>query len=77
MYIMYYSSKKIKGGFTLRNLANRAKYVLKGEDGASNVEIIVWISVVLILATVLYLFKDAIVGFLNKAIARIGGLEVN
>lgn len=47
-----------------------------GEDGASNTEIIVWVSVVLIIATVLYLFKDSIVGFLNRAISRVDGLSV-
>ncbi|WP_257142948.1 hypothetical protein [Bacillus thuringiensis] len=55
---------------------NRAKFVLNGEDGASNVEIIVWISVVLVLATALFLFKDQIVGFLGKAGGTVDGLKV-
>ena len=58
----------------MKNLMNRVSYVMDGEDGASNVEIVVWISVVLIIATVLYLFKDAIIGFLNRAINRVNGL---
>lgn len=57
-------------------LFNRAKYVLDGEDGASNLEIIVWMSVVLILATVLYLFKDSVWAFIEKVIGRVDGLEV-
>jgi Flp pilus assembly pilin Flp len=60
----------------MKNLMNRINYVTSGEDGASNVEIVVWISVVLIIATVLYLFKDAIIGFLNRAIGRVNGLGV-
>lgn len=58
----------------MKNLINRVSYCLDGEDGASNVEIVVWISVVLIIATVLYLFKDAIIGFLERAINRVNGL---
>lgn len=60
----------------MKNLLNRAKFVLDGEDGASNVEIIVWISVVLVLATVLFLFRDAIAEFINKAIGRINEFQV-
>lgn len=58
----------------MKNLMNRISYVTSGEDGASNVEIVVWISVVLIIATVLYLFKDAIIGFLERAIGRVNSL---
>lgn len=60
----------------MKDLMKRAKYVLNGEEGASNVEIIVWVSVVLIIATALYLFKDSIVAFIAKARGRIDGLEV-
>ncbi len=60
----------------MKNLMNRVSYVIDGEDGASNVEIVVWISVVLIIATVLYLFKDAIIGFLQRAINRVNNLGV-
>lgn len=56
---------------------NRAKFALTGEDGASNVEIIVWISVVLVLATVLFLFRDAIWRFIELAIDKIDGLSVD
>lgn len=54
---------------------NRAKYVLEGEDGASNIEIIVWISVVLVIATVLFLFRDSITKFINKAIKKVDDFE--
>ena len=60
----------------MKNLMNRINYVMNSEDGASNVEIVVWISVVLIIATVLYLFKDAIIGFIQRAINRVNNLGV-
>jgi hypothetical protein len=61
----------------MKELFNRAKYVLDGEEGASNVEIIVWMSVVLVIATVLFLFKDAVVTFINKVIGQIGKLKTS
>jgi len=60
----------------MKELFNRAKYVLNGEEGASNVEIIVWMSVVLVIATVLFLFKDAVTTFVNSVIAKVKGLKV-
>lgn len=62
---------------TVGKLINKAKYVLNGEDGASNIEIIVWISVVLVIATALFIFKDKIVGFLTKAGNKVDGLQVD
>jgi hypothetical protein len=43
----------------------------KSKRGASNVEIIVWISVVLVIATILFLFRDAVISFINNAINNI------
>jgi len=57
-------------------LFNKVKHALKGEDGASNVEIIVWISVVLVLATALFAFRTQIMGFLTRAGNTVGGLNV-
>ena len=48
-------------------LKERVNYVLNGEEGASNVELIVWFSVVFLIATVLFFFRDAIKGFVNKS----------
>ena len=59
----------------MKNILNIVNYVLNGEEGASNVEIIVWFSVVFVIATVLFLFKDSVIGFINNIIRRIGGLE--
>ena len=59
----------------MKNLINRANYVLNGEDGASNVEIIVWFSVVFVVATVLFLFKDSVVAIIQKITTRIGNFQ--
>jgi len=61
----------------MKNLMNRANYVLKGEDGASNMEIIIWISIVLVIATALFLFRDAIIGFVDKAKGEVNDLEIS
>ena len=61
----------------MKNLIKRAKYALTGEDGASNVEIIVWISVVLVIATALFLFRDSIVDFISRARGQVDSLQVN
>jgi len=60
----------------MMNLMNRAKHVMTGEDGASNIEIIVWISVVLVIATVLFVFRTAITDFLGRATGQVNNLEV-
>ena len=61
----------------IKGLFNRAKYVVSGEEGASNVEIIVWISVVLVIATVLFLFRDSINEFIMKAVDKVDSFEVD
>lgn len=55
---------------------NKAKYVISGEDGASNMELIIWFSVVLCIGTVLFLLKDHILQFINKVIGKVDGLQV-
>lgn len=60
----------------LKNTIRRFKSLINNEQGASNVEIIVWISVVLVIATALFLFRDSIVGFINGAIGKIGGFKL-
>lgn len=60
----------------MKNLIKKAKYVLSGDDGASNLEIIVWFSVVLVIATALWLFRDAVVGFIGNAKDKVAGLRV-
>ena len=60
----------------MKNVLNRAKFVCGGEEGASNMEIIVWISVVLVIATVLFTFRGQITGFLTKSGAEVDNLKV-
>ncbi len=57
-------------------MMNKFNYVFSGEDGSSNVEIIIWISVVLVLATVLFLFRDAISGVIDKATKKVNNFRV-
>lgn len=58
-------------------LKERINYVLKGEEGASNVELIVWFSVVFVIATVLFLFRGAIQSFINNSIGRVNSFSVS
>lgn len=59
------------------SLKERVKYVLTGEDGASNVELVVWFSVVFVIATVLFAFRDIIKGFMNKSINRVDSFQTS
>lgn len=61
----------------MKNLINRANYVLNGEEGASNVEIIVWFSVVFVVATILFIFRDSVTGFIQDIANNVDGLERN
>lgn len=49
-----------------KNLKERLEYVLDNENGFSNVEYVVWVSVVLIVITLFFIFKDAIVDFIRR-----------
>lgn len=51
----------------MKNLIERAKHVVGGEEGASNIEIVVWVVVVLVIAVALFLFRDRISEFLGTA----------
>ena len=51
---------------------NRIQHALRGEQGSSNMEIIVWMSVVLVIAVALFLLRDSIAEFINNAAAQIG-----
>lgn len=47
-------------------LKNRIKYVLSNEDGYSHVEMVVWISVILIIITLFFIFHGNIINFIKK-----------
>lgn len=51
----------------MKNVVNRAKFVCGGEEGASNLELVVWFGVVLFLAVALIAFGGNIKGFLGGA----------
>ncbi|AJD93463.1 hypothetical protein JMA_41460 (plasmid) [Jeotgalibacillus malaysiensis] len=59
----------------MKNMMERAKFVCGGEEGASNVELIIWFSVVFILALALYAFGDDIQGFLSDSGDSVNGLS--
>ena len=56
---------------------NRIMYALNGEQGSSNMEIIVWMSVVLVIAVALFLMRDNIAKFINNAAHQIGDNGAN
>ena len=51
---------------------NRIQHALRGDQGSSNMEIIVWMSVVLVIAVALFLLRDSIAEFINNAANQIG-----
>lgn len=59
----------------MKNLINRMKHVVGGEEGASNIEIVVWIVVVLVIAVALFLFRDQISNFIGSATGSVGNMD--
>lgn len=59
----------------IKNLVERSKYVCGGEEGASNIEIVIWIVVVLVIAVALFAFRDKIEGLLGTASGDVGGMD--
>lgn len=60
----------------MKNLINKAKYVMQGEDGASNLELVIWFSVVLVIGTALFAFRDKITTFITGAGNQVGALNL-
>lgn len=60
----------------MNKMMKRVSAALSGEEGASNVEILVWISVVLTIATVLFAFRTQITTWLTSAGNTIKGLKL-
>lgn len=59
----------------MKNLINRAKHVVGGEEGASNIEIVVWTVVVLVIAVALFIFRDKIVDFFGTSSDVVGNMD--
>lgn len=61
----------------MKNVVNRAKFVCGGEEGASNLELVVWFGVVLFLAVALIAFGGNIKGFLGGAGSDVDKIKTN
>ena len=61
----------------MKNVMNRAKFVCGGEEGASNIEIVVWIGVVLLIASALFAFRENITGFLADSGGEVDSMKQN
>ena len=51
----------------LKNMVNRTKYVLGGEEGGLDTQMGVLVTVALLVATIIFAFKDKIGGMFDKA----------
>lgn len=60
----------------MKDLVNKAKYVMQGEDGASNLELVIWFSVILVIGTALFAFRGRIVTFITGAGNSVGALNL-
>ena len=56
-------------------LMERFNYVMSGEDGASNLEIIVWMAVVLVIAGFLFAFRSQITKFIGNATGQVNKMD--
>lgn len=51
----------------LKKITKRTQYVLKGEEGDLNTQMVVLVTLALLVATIFFIFKDKIGGFFEKA----------
>ena len=51
----------------LRNMIKRTQYVLRGEEGDLNTQMVVLVTLALLVATILFVFKDKIGEFFGSA----------
>ncbi len=51
----------------LKEITKRTQYVLKGEEGDLNTQMVVLVTLALLVATIFFLFKDKIGEFFEKA----------
>lgn len=65
----------------LKNMVSRTRYVLKGEEGDLNTQMVVLVTLALLVATILFVFKDKIGEFFGNAgdeVDKMGeGMEVD
>ena len=58
-------------------IKERFKYCMMNEEGASNLEIIVWMAVVLVIAGFLFAFRAQISAFINTATGQVEEMDSN
>ncbi len=58
-------------------IKERFKYCVLNEEGASNLEIIVWMAVVLVIAGFLFAFRAQISNFINNATGQVKKMDDN
>lgn len=58
-------------------IKERFKYCVMNEEGASNLEIIVWMAVVLVIAGFLFAFRAQISAFINTATGQVEDMDDN
>ena len=63
----------MKGGFCM-TLKNSIDYVMSNEDAFSFTEFVVWVSVILLLAVPLFIFRETIEEFFSSAIREVGSI---
>jgi len=59
----------------MNKLMQRAQFAVSNERGASNLEIIVWMSVVLVIAGFLFAFRNKIGTFINSVTGKVGSMQ--
>lgn len=61
----------------MQQVRKKIERVLKSVKGALSVEQMVLIFVALTIATVIFLFRDTVVSFIEQATTRLGGNDFN
>ena len=71
------SNLMLKAGLKMQNAQDKLFGLIfnRNEEGMTTLEIVVLISVVLVIATVLFLFRDTITDFIRDAMERIGEFD--
>jgi len=59
----------------MKNLIYKGKKSIAGENGAVSTEQMVLIFVALTIATVLFVFRDTVVGYIQSATTRLGSSD--
>jgi hypothetical protein len=53
---------------------HKLDYIMSNEDAFSFTEFVVWTSVILILAGILFIFRDTIQDFFSSSIKKVGSI---